>query len=155
MTTTEAALRSFGFLGNEAIVHLDSSDTKGAFAVLEMRSVPGAEPPMHIHENEDEFFIVLEGRMKVICGGIETELSAGESAVAQRGTPHTFKILSPELRSLAILTPPVSKNSSALSRTSNGHPSNKLLTQRRASARVLTWTEQRSEKCSLVSGPVA
>jgi|SRR5215469_852753 mannose-6-phosphate isomerase-like protein (cupin superfamily) len=105
MTTTEAALRSFRFLGNEAIVHLDSSDTKGAFAVLEMRSVPGAEPPMHIHENEDEFFIVLEGRMKVICGGIETELSAGESAVAQRGTPHTFKILSPELRSLAILSP--------------------------------------------------
>jgi mannose-6-phosphate isomerase-like protein (cupin superfamily) len=104
MTTTEAAPRSFRFLGNEAIVHLDSSDTNGAFAVLEMRSVPGAEPPMHIHENEDEFFIVLEGRMKVICGGIETELSAGESA-AGRGTPHTFKILSPELRSLAILTP--------------------------------------------------
>jgi len=105
MTNTETALRSFRFLGNEAIVHLDASDTGGAFAVLEMRSVPGAEPPMHTHNNEDEYFIVLEGRMKVICGGVETVLSAGESAVAPRGTPQTFKILSPELRSLAILTP--------------------------------------------------
>jgi len=109
MLTTEtmptAALRSFRYLGNEVRIHADLSDTGGQLAVLEMHSFPGAEPPMHIHDDADEFFFVLEGRMKLISDGVEAILSPGDSAIAKRGTPHTFKILSPSLRSMAIFTP--------------------------------------------------
>ena len=104
MQTTQA-LRSFNYLGNQVIVHADASDTNGQFAILEMRVFPGSEPPMHSHKNEDELFIVLEGQMKLTCGGRESILSAGDSAFARRGTPHTFKVLSPTMRSLAVVTP--------------------------------------------------
>jgi quercetin dioxygenase-like cupin family protein len=109
MPTIELArangLRSFRYLGIQVTVHADSSDTNGQFSVLEFHSVPGAEPPMHVHDNEDEIFIVLDGQMKVNCGGVEKVLSPGDSAVARRGTPHTFQILTPALHSLAIFTP--------------------------------------------------
>jgi len=60
---------------------------------------------MHIHQNADEMFIVIEGKMNVIIAGVERVLSAGESATVKRGTPHTFKILTPSMRSFAVITP--------------------------------------------------
>ena len=108
MAATQTApepLRSFTYLGNEVKVHADASDTDGRFALLEMRAYPGSEPPMHIHQNEDEHFVVLEGKIKLTVGGFETILSAGDSAVAKKGTPHTFKILTPYVRTMAVLTP--------------------------------------------------
>ncbi len=99
------ALRSFSFRGAQVIVHADASDTNGSLAALEMRAVAGHEPPMHIHENEDEIFIVVEGKMKVINGSEECILSAGQSAIVKRGTPHTFQILTRELRTITLFTP--------------------------------------------------
>jgi mannose-6-phosphate isomerase-like protein (cupin superfamily) len=99
------ATRSFTYLGNQVTVHADASDTGGKFAVLEMLSKAGAEPPLHIHENADEMFIVLEGQMQLTCGAQTCVLSKGESGIVKRGTPHTFKILSPVLRSMTIFTP--------------------------------------------------
>jgi mannose-6-phosphate isomerase-like protein (cupin superfamily) len=104
-SSPETALRNFRYLGNYVTVHADSSDMDGKCSVLEMHAFPGSEPPMHIHQNEDEIFIIIEGRMKLTCGGVERVLSPGESAIAKRGTPHTFKILTPSMRSFAIFTP--------------------------------------------------
>lgn len=105
VSQTAEAARSFPYLGNQVRIHADASDTDGKFAVLEILSKPGAEPPMHIHENEDEMFIVIEGRMQLTSGGQTCILGAGESGLVKRGTPHTFKILSATMRSITIFTP--------------------------------------------------
>ena len=63
-TSTDSRLaRSIWFRGALITVHADSEDTNGKFALFEVSGCPGGEPPLHIHENEDEMFYVLEGRM--------------------------------------------------------------------------------------------
>ena len=97
--------RSIWFRGALITVHADSHDTNGKFALFEMSGCPGGEPPLHIHENEDEFFYVLEGRLEAVCGEEEMTLDAGESAFLPRRVPHTFKIVSDFARALVYVTP--------------------------------------------------
>lgn len=98
-------VRSIWFRGALITVHADSRDTNGKFALFEMSGYPGGEPPLHIHENEDELFYVLEGRLQATRGKEEMTIEAGESAFLPRRVPHTFKILSSFARALVYVTP--------------------------------------------------
>ena len=42
----------------------------------------------HSHENEDEFFMVLKGHLRIELDGGNVELGEGESFVVPKGTPH-------------------------------------------------------------------
>ena len=86
-------------------VHADSRDTNGKFALFEVSGCPGGEPPLHIHENEDEMFYVLEGRLQAIRGEEEMTIDPGESAFLPRRVPHTFRIVSSFARALVYVTP--------------------------------------------------
>jgi quercetin dioxygenase-like cupin family protein len=69
---------------------LTGRDTGGAFSLAESVVAPGAGPPPHTHEREDETFIMIEGRLKVTVGGRELSLEAGETAFLPRGVEHAF-----------------------------------------------------------------
>ena len=86
-------------------VLIDGSETRGAFALLEMMQMPGSEPPLHVHQHEDETFYVLEGRISVWVGGQVHHLEAGGSIFLPRGVPHTFRIKSPVARALNYISP--------------------------------------------------
>jgi quercetin dioxygenase-like cupin family protein len=73
--------------------------------VTEMLLRPGEEPPLHVHQHEDEWFYMLEGEVTFHVGG-ETYLgSAGAFVSLPRGIPHTFSIESPAARFLVLNTP--------------------------------------------------
>jgi quercetin dioxygenase-like cupin family protein len=50
----------------------------------------GELPPAHYHPSQDEHFEVLEGTLRVIRDGVETNVSAGESFDVPRGTVHAI-----------------------------------------------------------------
>jgi quercetin dioxygenase-like cupin family protein len=105
-TSTDSRLaRSVWFRGALITVHADSRDTNGKFALFEMSGYSGGEPRLHIHENEDELFYMLEGRLQATRGKEEMTIEAGESAFLPRRVPHTFKILSSFARALVYVTP--------------------------------------------------
>jgi quercetin dioxygenase-like cupin family protein len=105
-TSTDSRLaRSTWFCGALITVHADSRDTNGTFALFEASGTPGCEPPLHVHENEDEIFYVLEGRVHAFRGGEELTLDAGDSAFLPRRVPHTFKVVSDFARMLVYVTP--------------------------------------------------
>jgi quercetin dioxygenase-like cupin family protein len=52
---------------------------------------PDNGPPLHIHSNEDELFIVIEGKFAFFTNGAWTEGGPGTSAFLPRNKPHTFK----------------------------------------------------------------
>ena len=105
-TSTDSRLaRSIWFRGALITVHADSRDTDGKFALFEMSGCPGGEPPLHVHENEDEMFYVLEGRLQAYRDGEEMTLDAGDSAFLPRRVPHTFKIASNFARAIVYVTP--------------------------------------------------
>ena len=96
---------SLWYMGGLITIHADSQDTNGQFALLEAKSVPGGEPPLHVHTQEDELFYVLEGKLKVYRGEEELILHPGESGFLPRHIPHTFKVLSSHARALVYITP--------------------------------------------------
>jgi quercetin dioxygenase-like cupin family protein len=67
---------------------------------------PGGGPPLHIHANEDEFFLVVEGEVTFAIDGKVIRRRAGSSAFVPRGVPHCFKNCSDEQAKLLIMFTP-------------------------------------------------
>ena len=65
--------------------------TGGRFALIEHEIPPRAlAAPTHVHEHEDEYSFVLEGRVGVQIGDEEAVAGPGELVVKPRGIPHAF-----------------------------------------------------------------
>lgn len=79
------------FAGTRMTMHLTGEQTGGQFCLLENLIPPGYATPPHLHENEDEAFLILEGELDVIVGGQALTVRAGESAFAPRGIPHQLR----------------------------------------------------------------
>ncbi|MEJ2888628.1 cupin domain-containing protein [Actinomycetospora aeridis] len=93
------------FAGLTLVVHVDGSTTGGAFSVIE-ELPPLSDTPLHVHENEDEYFHAVEGEHVIRIGDREHRLAAGESAFAPRGTPHAQRRVTPgEGRVLVVISP--------------------------------------------------
>lgn len=79
--------------------------TGNTLALLELTLPKGAEPPPHIHTNEDEAFYVLDGEISVTVANNVTVLKQGEALFAPRNVPHSFKILTGKATLMNLITP--------------------------------------------------
>jgi quercetin dioxygenase-like cupin family protein len=78
--------------GDTAQVKLSGEQTNGSMVVAVGTSPPGGGPPPHRHRNEDEMFIVLEGKIRFLANGQWTEpLPPGSIVYTPRGAVHTFQ----------------------------------------------------------------
>lgn len=80
-------------LGDRQIFKLTGKDTNNLFTLIEEENKPGTAIPLHVHENEDEVFKVIEGEMELTIGDKTTILKAGDLAFGPRGVPHSWKII--------------------------------------------------------------
>ncbi|MBW4617287.1 MAG: cupin domain-containing protein [Desmonostoc vinosum HA7617-LM4] len=81
-----------------------SAETGNRSFLLEVQTVPGAEPPPHLHYEQDEVFYILEGEIEVYCMGQVRIARAGEMVFLPRMQAHAFYFLSP-LHFLALVQP--------------------------------------------------
>lgn len=86
-------------------VKISARDTGGALAVLAYEGRARGGPPLHLHHDQDEVFIVQEGRYQFQCGHERMELAAGDTIFLPRGVPHTFCQTSERGRLLYMFTP--------------------------------------------------
>ena len=61
--------------------------------VLEMTLPVGSAPPLHVHDDLDDTWYILEGQMVVRCGDEEQVVGAGHWVSMPRGVPHTFRVV--------------------------------------------------------------
>jgi mannose-6-phosphate isomerase-like protein (cupin superfamily) len=61
--------------------------------VLEMTLPVGAAPPLHVHDDLDDTWYILDGEMVVRCGVDELVAGAGHWFFMPRGVPHTFRVV--------------------------------------------------------------
>lgn len=61
--------------------------------VLEMTLPVGAAPPLHVHDDLDDTWYILEGRMVVRCGSEDLVVGAGHWVSMPRGVPHAFRVV--------------------------------------------------------------
>jgi quercetin dioxygenase-like cupin family protein len=95
MSPSDDRLEHLWFLNTHVIVRIRHTDGADGLSVLEHHVPHGDSPPLHVHRNEDEVFHVLEGELRFIAGGRELRASAGESLLAPKGVPHTYRAESP------------------------------------------------------------
>jgi mannose-6-phosphate isomerase-like protein (cupin superfamily) len=82
---------SFGFLNGMFHLKVSSAQTGGALCIYDtVRIAPGG-PPMHIHFDQDEWFLVEEGTFQLKVGDVLHTLMPGDSLLALRGIPHAFR----------------------------------------------------------------
>jgi mannose-6-phosphate isomerase-like protein (cupin superfamily) len=93
------------YMGNVMTFLVNSEQTDGTFSMTEYLSKPGNEPPAHVHDREDEFFYVLEGRIDAYIGKELFSAGQNEGVYLPKFIPHTFRILSPQLRMLIWISP--------------------------------------------------
>ena len=70
---------------------LTAEDTGGALSLGLDEVPPGSGPPLHYHLNEDEVFIVQEGRFEYFIENRWIELGPGGVVFAPRNVPHCFR----------------------------------------------------------------
>ena len=93
------------FNGGLGLLKATGELTDGRFAALELRAPKGFASPLHIHRQEDEFFIVLSGEIRLEHGENLIEAVAGSLAYGPRGVPHRFHVDSDEARLLLLFGP--------------------------------------------------
>lgn len=92
--------------GERVAIRVASDITRGSYTVLEVEAGPRSGPPLHVHQNEDEHFIVLEGAVRIVCGERSEDVPAGMTLTVPRGVPHARANLSDApARMLAIFSP--------------------------------------------------
>ena len=77
--------------GDTVQVKLSGGHTGGSLAVGLGETPPGGGPPPHLHRNEDELFLVLEGRFRFLAEGRWTEVGPGGVVYVPRNAVHTFQ----------------------------------------------------------------
>jgi quercetin dioxygenase-like cupin family protein len=82
-----------------------SSETGGAFLLIEDVMSRGKTTPLHTHPEVDETLYMLEGEILVHIDGEEQRLGPGGVAMAPRGVPHAFLVTSEVARILFLETP--------------------------------------------------
>jgi mannose-6-phosphate isomerase-like protein (cupin superfamily) len=87
------------------LVRASAESTGGAFTLFE-EVPPLADTPLHVHENEDELFYVLEGEHVFQVAEEEFPAGPGGLVFAPRGVPHAQRRVVSGKGRLLILTSP-------------------------------------------------
>lgn len=94
------------WLGNTTVqVLLDANATAGQLTLMRSALVAGDTSPWHVHGNEDEMFLMIEGHATVWVGDEVHEVGAGGVAALPRSIPHGYLIRSETADMLTLATP--------------------------------------------------
>jgi len=92
--------------GERFRIRASVKETKGIYTMLELIADPRNGVPMHIHQNEDEHFIILEGMLHVANGNQRFDAPAGTTVTVNKGVAHAWCNLQDiPLRMLVVFSP--------------------------------------------------
>jgi quercetin dioxygenase-like cupin family protein len=93
------------FLNGRFDCKVSAKDTNGAFLVFDTFRDQMGGPPLHYHELQDEWFMVLEGEFLFQVGDDFPRLGPGDSIFGPRMVPHAFRNLTAQARMLIAYAP--------------------------------------------------
>ena len=88
-------------LGERLRIRVTSAQTMQAYSVIEVVADPHNGVPLHIHTEEEEHFIVLDGTLDIAVGNRRWNAAAGSCVTVKRGEPHAW--CNPSVRPLHML----------------------------------------------------
>jgi mannose-6-phosphate isomerase-like protein (cupin superfamily) len=84
---------------------LHTADTGGAMSITYGEAGPFNGPPAHVHDAEDEVFVILEGEITFDVAGQRFSRGPLGTAFVPRGQPHSFVTGPSGARCITVLTP--------------------------------------------------
>lgn len=84
---------------------LDSAASNGQLMILRMDASVGDAAPVHVHSQEDEIFLVIEGSVTVWVGDQRRQVDKGGICLLPRGLPHAYRVTSDTATVLNVCTP--------------------------------------------------
>jgi len=98
--------RTVSVVGDRYTFVVSGEETGGAFALMDFHVPVNHGPPPHVHSREDETFYVLAGEFEFTVAGQTQRLVTGQSLVAPRHIPHTFRNVGTSMgRMIVVVTP--------------------------------------------------
>lgn len=70
---------------------VDAARTGGAYELMKFDVPTGVGPPLHVHQNEDEAFFLVEGQLTVFVGEERVQAEPGNFVHLPRHVPHGFQ----------------------------------------------------------------
>jgi len=83
--------QAWWFLDTLVVEHRRAEHMKSV--VLEMTLPVGHAPALHVHDNLDDTWYVMEGQMALRCGEEEMVVGAGHWVSMPQGVPHNFRVI--------------------------------------------------------------
>lgn len=87
---TDSSARAVPVMGTVTKFILTARDTGGQFSHYRIVAPPGAGVPTHVHEREDETFVIRAGRVKFTVAGREIVAASGDVVFGPRGHAHAW-----------------------------------------------------------------
>lgn len=104
--STARGQSAYHWFGDSIVkILFDSASTGGRLTVVESRAPQPYASPVHVHDAEDEAFIVLDGTLRAWVGDRRQDLEPGDVGLLPRGLPHAFRIMSPTAHFLVLGLP--------------------------------------------------
>jgi quercetin dioxygenase-like cupin family protein len=91
--------------GSTLEILVDSAVSDGQVLIMRSDTTRGSGVPVHVHQREDEIFLLLNGALTVWAGDQRRELSDGGVAVLPKGVPHTYLVTSQTATVLEVIAP--------------------------------------------------
>ena len=85
--------QKLNILGDHQQIKLTGKDTNGLFLAIYQDNPPNTQIPMHVHQNEDEVYKVLEGEVEFTVGNKKSILKSGDTIFLPRNIPHNWKVI--------------------------------------------------------------
>jgi quercetin dioxygenase-like cupin family protein len=104
MVVTATTPEQLWFLDTLVTVHVPHDQGIDGISVLESLAPHGDSPPLHLHQTEDEIFHMLEGELRLRAGDADVRIGPGETLLAPKGVPHTYRVESPDGARYLVIT---------------------------------------------------
>src|SRR6266487_675972 len=91
--------------GNRFAVLVDAMQSGGSFSVLEFEQLDNVATPLHVHDDVDEGFLVLEGHFEFESAGERFEANPTAFVFLPRGKPHRYSLVGDRGRILTFFFP--------------------------------------------------
>jgi quercetin dioxygenase-like cupin family protein len=80
----------YHWLGTLTLTKVMGTSTTGNLDIVDHRVPPGYAPPRHVHQDADEVFYLIDGKLEVSCGDDTWQAGPGSLIFLPRRVPHQF-----------------------------------------------------------------
>jgi mannose-6-phosphate isomerase-like protein (cupin superfamily) len=105
-TSARPQAETLSVIGHDITVKLGADQTDGTYSVFELIVPPEVGTGLHIDQDWDEYWHVMEGKFAFTLNGQRKELPAGSFAFGPRGIPHSFRNVGETVGKLVMVTVP-------------------------------------------------